>query len=1647
MSVSSRPRSAVVISAILAVLASTLALVAVSTPAEGAVIRPFSKRFDADLAGSTRLVGNTNMTCSKTLGANKGKCAAAQAGAADNNNSYTMEYVDIDNDGSTFNSSSANLAMPAGATVVRADLTWGGRIWHKDAKKKAPNEGLKNRVKFKVEASAPYQDIVADTVDQYHDNKGKNDNGIAYSAIANVTSLIKSAANGTYTVGNIQAASEGPDLFAGWSLIVVYASQNEPVRSITVFNGFADVRDGQGVDIPVSGFRTPPDGVVKSQVGFVSFEGDRGLQGDTLSLKSPSKGTSQLSDSSRAPTNFFSSFINQPPGTPVTTKSPNFNNQLGFDIGRIDASGKLGNGDTSAVLKATTNSDAYYPTAFTFEAELYTPKLVPTKTALDVNGGVLKPGDTVRYTVTTQNTGDDGGTNARLLDTLPTNADYVSGSAKVNGTVAGGASVDSGVLTVPIGNIGAAGKPNSGPWVITYDVVVKSSAQDGEKVINSPKMAVNSVTGNVPLEFPGNKVELTVSDPRANLSLTKTAADKFTAGSNGTYTLKLKNNGPQTAQGPLVVTDELPSGQTFVSATGSGWSCTNTGQNVRCVTSAGTTLANGAEAPEITVTVKVPADVADGSTQQNTANGTSSTTGTPGEGDKTVTVERHHDLVMQKRHSGAMVPGTNGTWRLSVSNKGPSVAGVVPGKPITVTDALPSGLTYVSGTGPDWTCNASGQDVTCTYAKVLAPGEVAPDILLTAKLATDIGDFSNTSSVTTTDGTEDNPGDNTSTDNVTVTPQVDGSIAMTEGGTPTKGGPPVPVYGDTMNNGPSTLPAGTVVTSTYKIPSGASLAGITSSGAWNCTPTTGTGPVTVTCTQTLNSAAAPGTQFDRVEMSVSLAADAPDSVTVDGQISVPGDIDPTNDNAHIVLLAVVDADIQITTNDDLTLVAGGPSKQATFTVKNNGPSQDPGDFTVTFPIPSHLTAVASAGSPWSCSTASGLVTCTLADKLDPNASVELDLDISAPDPSTTPRSNTLPTNVTSPANDSNLLNNHTLLPIKIVANADLGVEKTASPGTIHAGEEVTYTLTLKNWGPSVASLSTINDTVPAGFTITDVTAGTGASCSNTATALECTAEDLDPDKSVEVTVKAKAGAGMSAGTKTNTVTVTGETDQGDDDHPNTDDADVTVDQLSNLEVKKDLVKNDSAHCTASGSDPVVAGTNVCYEITVTNNGPSDAVGIDMTDTLPMGLIYIAANGSGWTCDSAVSCTTDATVGVGASAPKILVVGYLDATSTGTLKNTAKATPKSPGPEATGNRENDITPQVDLQLTHSTEQPEITAGGTWTSTINVQNNGPSNEPGPIKVEITLGPDQEYQSAEGSGWNCDRSGNVVTCTTTNGAAPGDKLPPITLITKPGVDATQALASSKVTGTIEDFNLSNNEDSTNTQVKGSADLEVVKKVSGSSKVLPGSTVTFTMKITNHGPSSAPATRVTDMLPKGLSFSSSTPPPCIPDEVSAAIVCNVGTLTPHASTTVTLKAKVTGQPGKITNTATVASSNNDPNPKNNTSKVTITVYKKPQEPVKKPPKKIKGKGTTVIYKVPPKTNAGKKAKLSVSCSPRSSRSEATETTTRGDVRFCQVIRLKGGGYKVKTFGKPVTVKVTLTAPATTTHYAMKKVYTYKVN
>ena len=140
---------------------------------------------------------------------------------------------------------------------------------------------------------------------------------------------------------------------------------------------------------------------MNATLGFVTYEGDLGITGDSAYL-SGGKGEVQLSNATNPANNFFNSSITNR-GAQVTAKNPNYVNQLGFDADLLATTNIVANGATSAQVRLTSTQDQYYPGVITTTIELYAPKVTVQKAVTDLDGGDVIAGDQLRNTVTVSN--------------------------------------------------------------------------------------------------------------------------------------------------------------------------------------------------------------------------------------------------------------------------------------------------------------------------------------------------------------------------------------------------------------------------------------------------------------------------------------------------------------------------------------------------------------------------------------------------------------------------------------------------------------------------------------------------------------------------------------------------------------------------------------------------------------------------------------------------------------------------------------------------------------------------------------------------------------------------------------------------------------------------------------------------------------------------------------------------------------------------------------------------------------------------------------------------------------------------------------------------------------------------------------------
>jgi uncharacterized repeat protein (TIGR01451 family) len=237
----------------------------------------------------------------------------------------------------------------------------------------------------------------------------------------------------------------------------------------------------------------------------------------------------------------------------------------------------------------------------------------------------------------------------------------------------------------------------------------------------------------------------------------------FGKGQTGVYTITALNGGGGPTSGTVSLVDTLPSGLSAAAISGNGWNC-----NVNTVTcTRADTLAAGGSYPPITLTVNVSTVISSSVTNIATiAGGGETDTGNDMVGDVTDIVSAGIDL------GAAITPSqlftsqgaTGVTFAVSVVNGGsiPS-SGIV-----SLTTALPSGLTAMGISGTGWACTLA--NLTCTRNDSLGSSLSFPDITVTFSVALNAPLNVESVSASVSGGGDANTSNNTSAATVEINP-------------------------------------------------------------------------------------------------------------------------------------------------------------------------------------------------------------------------------------------------------------------------------------------------------------------------------------------------------------------------------------------------------------------------------------------------------------------------------------------------------------------------------------------------------------------------------------------------------------------------------------------------------------------------------------------------------------------------------------------------------------------------------------------------------------------------------------------------------------------------------------------------------------
>ena len=1198
-------------------------------------------------------------------------------------------------------------------------------------------------------------------------------------------------------------------------------------------------------------------------------------------------------------------------------------------------------------------------------------------------------GQEVTWRVQVTNNGGGTAFAVDVRDTLPADWAYVAGSTTIVRP--------SGTLTTDPSTIGGGLIPQRLTWLDLGSLLTGESI-----VVTFRAVAAPSVVDPPPDPFPGgsfrqvNSADASAVDnsgatenidgpytdsddastriDAADVQIVKTnAAAPPVAGANYTWSVVVSNNGPDTAVGPFTVVDTLPTlapdPLTFVSATGTGWTCSQAAGVVTCNrTNPANTLASGASFPPIAVTVRTPseflgditntASVSDRTYDPDLANNSSTVTAT--------VVDQADLRILKSRTDPLIVAGRTVTYLLDITNLGPSTSR----ETITVTDTLPGGTTFVSaptaGAGDPWDCAEAAGVVSCTLLEGttrapvgdLLAGSAAPQIAITVLV--DPGappgvDITNSATVIAGSTTDPIPGNNTDTDVGAPTASADLAIDKRSTGALVAGQPATYLL-RVDNLGPSDAASPVIADA---LPTGLTYSGFTSvrqpgagAGSWSCSSSA---PDTAfSCT--LSGRLAAG-DHAIVEIDVDVAPDVLGTIVNTATVSSTTP-DPVLDNNTDDDVSPFDtfADLAIVKTGPSVPVAAGTSFQWTLAVTNNGPSVSRQPITVIDGLPTGVEYLGyNTGAGWTCfdapATAPGfstVVTCTQATDIGfpapGNAAPPIVLDVRVlPDAGPALLENTA--EVRGTTNDPNLANNVDEHTVVVVDDADLQIVKTPATQDVRAGENATFTLQVTNNGPSTADNVVVTDDLPSGMTTVPFNASPWVCVTPTAVTISCELATLPPGAAPPITFQAAIGAGVPDGsTLTNTTSVDSTTPDRDPGN-NDDSANVVVSAEADLTISK-----------THPAGPVIAGTDMEFQITVENLGPSDALAdVVVVDTLPNGFSYVGVSGS-WDCvpgsanPQIVTCTylSGALLAGTVADPLLMLVGIAADLPDGTYSNTASVSSPTTDPDLDNNQTQDdvvLGTVADVSIVKAHDPDLVMVGEQLEFTLSVRNDGPSDAQN-VVVTDAIPAGLDFVSAAGqlspSSWDCSLSvAPLVNCVLAGplpAAATAEQIVVTVTVLADAYPSVENVA--QVATDTTDLDPSNNRSTDTVVVPPLVDLVIDK--THADPVAVGGLITYTVTVTNQGPTADPGpVTISDDLPDSLTPVSASGPGVTCAILLQLVSCSAdNTLEVGGSLTVTIVADVlaTAYPS-VTNTAVVGTPSTETDLTNNRATDVATV------------------------------------------------------------------------------------------------------------
>ena len=343
------------------------------------------------------------------------------------------------------------------------------------------------------------------------------------------------------------------------------------------------------------------------------------------------------------------------------------------------------------------------------------------------------------------------------------------------------------------------------------------------------------------------------------------------------------------------------------------------------------------------------------------------------------------------------------------------------------------------------------------------------------------------------------------------------------------------------------------------------------------------------------------------------------------------------------------------------------------------------------------------------------------------------------------------------AGDSNPSNNRLEQGTTLTAAADLALGKSGSPASVIAGGEVTYTLAVRNQGPSTSTNFQVIDTLPAGFTVVPGSFSGSGWTFNAGTTTATHTGALSNGQTATFSFRAKAN--VASGTVTNAArVVAGGTP---DPRPDNDVATANTVITTGADVTLSMVASPA---------PAATDAPVTFTVTADNLGPEPSSGVSVGGVLPPGFSFTGTANlpNGWACTSPTpttfTCTRSGAMPSGAK--EVLQILATAPSTPGSFQATAQIQSAStPDPNDASNGTNNniastaltvLADGADLRLSKrklgSNGNAEVVPVGTtdasnMTSTLRLWNNGPARITGNAQIVDVLAEGEEFIGVNG------------------------------------------------------------------------------------------------------------------------------------------------------------------------------------------------------------------------------------------------------------------------------------------------------------